>query len=243
MNNVEVLEGIEQILKSPIWAELAKLNGTPQHTARPIPPLVTGSLYLVVSSPTYKPLGKQKPRPMAKRWHWSLYCYANYGEGQLCHIKRASDSDNQKALGVTATQPVLEPGVASIGGPEQSAAKTWSFESCHVDNLLVSMPVVCAVRISETDGELQQEFLKRVAQVPLVPAISGTGFDGNDIIDGGISSCSWILKALYDLNQEGWISIKPSSSVEAIYNEVVDLCVHAEQIDAPLIQDSQFVCL
>ncbi|KAL1894650.1 hypothetical protein Cpir12675_003541 [Ceratocystis pirilliformis] len=242
MNNVEVPKDLENILRShPLWTEISRLNGiviTDRTVRKNAIELRPGSLYLLISSPTYKPLGKQQPRPMAKRWHWSLYSHISDTHGQTYHITHVNNDEEGPVSKTPQSSSNVQLGQTPVNG-----SNSWEFESNHIENMPQNIPVVCAIRIAKIDDELQCELEGRVAKVPLVPDISRRGFDGNDVIEDGISSCSWLLRALHDLDQEGWISIKLPSSADDIYNEAVYIGVQAEQIDAPLVKDSQFAYL
>ncbi|OAA57235.1 hypothetical protein ISF_07156 [Cordyceps fumosorosea ARSEF 2679] len=96
-----------------------------------------------------------------------------------------------------------------------SAAVPWRYEDVEVRNIIFSLSVTLALKIAIIPPDMDGPLRDRLARVPMGVA---------DTKRWGPLTCrTWLLRALSELDDEGYISIKPSATVEEVEAEAFEL--------------------
>lgn len=104
----------------------------------------------------------------------------------------------------------------------------WFFEQRTSETVIFSLSVVTAIKIAVMSPSMQEALRDRVAEVPL-----------EDTQRFGTLTCrTWLLRAVDELDSEGYISLKHGSRVEDVEHEAKDAAAIAALTREATVQHS-----
>ncbi|KAM3522707.1 hypothetical protein NHJ13051_005498 [Beauveria bassiana] len=134
---------------------------------------------------------------LAYRWHWGLYLHKEKERGYALHITRPSD------------------------------AVPWRYEDREVRNVIFSVSITLALKIAVVTPDMDDALRGRIARVPVDDAADANAADANAAAVrerwGPLTCRTWLLRTLSELDDEGYISIKPAATVEEVEEEALSL--------------------
>lgn len=85
----------------------------------------------------------------------------------------------------------------------------WKYEARKIQNIIFSVSITVALKIAVVSGDMHEVLQDRLAQVAI---------EENERF-GALTCRTWLLEAVAELDDEGYISIKPGATIEQIETE------------------------
>ncbi|RMD43095.1 hypothetical protein DV735_g2000, partial [Chaetothyriales sp. CBS 134920] len=98
-----------------------------------------------------------------------------------------------------------------INGPH--TGNTWKYQSKTTHNVPSSVNLLVAIKIAVIDPALHTDLARKLAELPVTTSSRY----------GPITCRVWVKEALHELDDEGYIAIKPEHTVDDIELEAVQL--------------------
>lgn len=95
----------------------------------------------------------------------------------------------------------------------ETAADPWAYEGRSVKNVIFSIKITAALKIAIVPPDMHDAFSNRVAQMALEETERFKP----------LTCRTWLLQAVYELDNEGYIAVKPGTRVEDIEAEAKEI--------------------
>ncbi|KAK8147490.1 hypothetical protein G3M48_001532 [Beauveria asiatica] len=103
-----------------------------------------------------------------------------------------------------------------------SDAVPWRYEDREVRNVIFSISVTIALKIAVILPDMDDALRGRIARVPVDDAADANAAAATKRW-GQLTCRTWLLRTLSELDDEGYISIRPAATVEEVEQEALSL--------------------